>query len=594
MTPKKAPRKRKESVDITKDFEKAYKQNFDCSNITLKKMFPITDNQTAFYYLSQNEKTNMIFLNGPAGSAKAQPISEPIPTPNGWVTMSDLEVGDDIFSVSGNLTKVVGVFPQGIKKIYKVEFSDGTYTRCCGDHLWDTSDYNQRNKWTSKRIDGKKKKIDKLPPEYSTKTTLDIMDSLYKGERLNHMIPIITAPVKFKNVELPIDPYIFGQLLGDGSFRSKPIRITTSDKETVDYFQKSFADHFKHLKDYSYRISGLNQIITDLGLMNTYSHEKFIPDIYKMSSVEDRISLIQGLMDSDGTVKRGQGGAIIVSTSEKMMDDLTEVINSLGGITYKTSRIGRLYGVNHKMTYTLHINLPDNITPFRLSRKIEIYKPNNKYSPKRYIHKITECGEEECKCIKIDDGSMLYLTNNYIVTHNTYLSMYTGMELLKDRKIDKIIYIRSVVESSSRSIGSLPGELDDKFMPYAAVCLEKASEIVDKSTLNALIEQEYIKTIPVNFVRGLTFNNALVIVDEAQNLNKSELITILTRFGRHSKYIISGDLNQSDIKDSGFKEMFTKFDTEFSRKNNIHCVNFDTSDIVRSQILKHICQVLSV
>lgn len=189
--------------------------------------------------------------------------------------------------------------------------------------------------------------------------------------------------------------------------------------------------------------------------------------------------------------------------------------------------------------------------------------------------------------------NMIFL-NGPAGSAKSYIAVYTGLELLKDRKIDKIIYIRSVVESSSRSIGALPGELDDKFMPYAAVCLEKASEIVDKSTLNALIEQEYIKTIPVNFVRGLTFNNALVIVDEAQNLNKSELITILTRFGRHSKYIISGDLNQSDIKDSGFKEMFTKFDTEFSRKNNIHCVNFDTSDIVRSQILKHICQVLSV
>jgi len=189
--------------------------------------------------------------------------------------------------------------------------------------------------------------------------------------------------------------------------------------------------------------------------------------------------------------------------------------------------------------------------------------------------------------------NMIFL-NGPAGSAKSYLAIYTGLELLRDRKIDRIIYIRSVVESSSRSIGALPGELEDKFLPYAAVCLEKAGEIVDKPTLNALLEQEYIKAIPVNFVRGLTFNNALVVVDEAQNLNKSELVTILTRFGRHSKYIISGDLNQSDIKDSGFKDIFTKFDTEFSRKNNIHCVNFDTSDIVRSQILKHITQVLGV
>jgi phosphate starvation-inducible PhoH-like protein len=192
-----------------------------------------------------------------------------------------------------------------------------------------------------------------------------------------------------------------------------------------------------------------------------------------------------------------------------------------------------------------------------------------------------------------DKTNMIFL-NGPAGSAKSYIAVYTGLELLKNRKIDKIIYIRSVVESSSRSIGSLPGELDDKFMPYAAVCLEKASEIVDKSTLNSLLELEYIKTIPVNFVRGLTFNNALVIVDEAQNLNKSELITILTRFGKNSKYIISGDLKQSDIRDSGFGEIFNKFDTEFSRKNDIHCVNFNTSDIVRSQILKHITAVLGV
>lgn len=176
----------------------------------------------------------------------------------------------------------------------------------------------------------------------------------------------------------------------------------------------------------------------------------------------------------------------------------------------------------------------------------------------------------------------------------TYIATYAALELLKDRHIDQIVYIRTVVESSSRSIGALPGELDDKFSPYSMPLIDKLNEIIDVPTSKALIDNGYIKAIPVNFVRGLTFNNSAVIMDETQNMTRSEITTILTRFGRNSKYIVCGDAKQSDIKDSGFETIFKAFDTDHSAKNNIFCVKFDTSDIVRSQILKHITQVLKV
>lgn len=176
----------------------------------------------------------------------------------------------------------------------------------------------------------------------------------------------------------------------------------------------------------------------------------------------------------------------------------------------------------------------------------------------------------------------------------SYIAVYSALELLKDRKVDKIIYIRTVIESASRSMGYLKGDENEKFAAYTMVLNEKCLETMDKQSYTALIEQEYVKAIPVNFARGLTFNNSLVIFDEAQNATKSELATILTRFGRHTKYIICGDSKQKDIKDSGFTEVFDLFNTEFSRKNHIHCVKFDTNDIVRSPILKHITQVLSV
>ena len=179
-------------------------------------------------------------------------------------------------------------------------------------------------------------------------------------------------------------------------------------------------------------------------------------------------------------------------------------------------------------------------------------------------------------------------------TAKTQVAVYGAMELLKNRKVDRIIYIRTVVESSSKSMGFLPGELDDKISPYSMPLIDKLNEMTDVPTYKALMEQEYIKVIPVNFARGLTFHNAAVIIDEAQNFTRSELATILTRFGRHSKYFVIGDTKQSDINDSGFRKVFDAFDTDFSWKNDIHCMEFNNDDIVRSPILRHIASVLNV
>ena len=176
----------------------------------------------------------------------------------------------------------------------------------------------------------------------------------------------------------------------------------------------------------------------------------------------------------------------------------------------------------------------------------------------------------------------------------TYWAVYGALELLKDRHIDTIIYIRSAVESSSKSIGYLKGDEHDKFLPYMMPMLDKLNECLPPSDVSQLLTNEYVKAIPVNFVRGLTFHNCAVIVDEAQNMTSAELTTILTRFGRNSKYFILGDSDQCDIKGSGFEDIYIKFDTPHSRKNDILCYKFDHTDIVRSEILKHITRVLGV
>jgi phosphate starvation-inducible PhoH-like protein len=195
-------------------------------------------------------------------------------------------------------------------------------------------------------------------------------------------------------------------------------------------------------------------------------------------------------------------------------------------------------------------------------------------------------------CIKAD-GTNIAFVDGSAGTAKSYIAVLGSLELFKEKKIKSIIYIRSVIESASRSIGALPGEVDDKFLPYAMPLIEKVKEITDDGTVNHLRSNGIIQAIPVNFVRGLTFNDSVVIIDEAQNLTKNELVTILTRFGRNTRYIVCGDLKQSDIgKLSGYKEIYTRFDNDDSESHGIHLYKFGESEIVRSKILRYIVSVL--
>lgn len=180
-------------------------------------------------------------------------------------------------------------------------------------------------------------------------------------------------------------------------------------------------------------------------------------------------------------------------------------------------------------------------------------------------------------------------------TAKTYLAVLAAVELLKKNAIESIIYIRSVVESASQKMGSLPGEVDDKFLPWSMPMIEKLDEIVGVPTRKNLMARQLVECVPVNFVRGLTFHNSVVIVDEAQNLTTSELVTILTRFGENTKYFVVGDTNQSDINGkSGFKPVYNCFVDEICEEQGIYTFKFGEDDIVRSEILKFIVNRLDL
>jgi len=192
------------------------------------------------------------------------------------------------------------------------------------------------------------------------------------------------------------------------------------------------------------------------------------------------------------------------------------------------------------------------------------------------------------------DDSHIIFCDGPAGSSKTYCATYVALSLLREKKIDEIIYIRSIVESATRKLGSLPGEVDEKFKPWSLPLVEKCDELVGKQITNMLFENEYLKCVPVNFLRGATFANCVVIVDEAQNLEHSELVTILTRFGKNCKMFIIGDTRQSDIfGKSGFNKIMQSFDSQESLNHGISVHHFTEDDITRSKLLKYIVKVIA-
>lgn len=599
MSKKTRLRKRLADLDLDDEEIEVMPTSNNSKGFAIKNKYNLNDVHKTFLDLCLYEKTKMVFVDGPAGTAKAQPLDAKILTPSGYTTMGDLKINDLIYTQSGSTTRVVGIFPQGIRKIFKVSFSDGTSTECCDDHLWLTQTYCDRT--YRKKVNGV---CIKQPRQGNVKTLKEIRHTLNVGnsKKINHSIPVCN-PVKFNENAHIIHPYILGVLLGDGCITQHTV-FTTTDSEILEKVDGLLpVNHsINRIKDdaISYRIVGKDQQnlvleeLKRLNLMGCNSLTKFIPAEYLYDSIDNRLLLLQGIMDTDGWIDK-QGGIGFNSVSHELINGVRFLVESLGGIcgnlrlhnTWFTHAGIKKAG---KPCYALSINCP--LVPFCLTRKKIKIKQRRKYFPIRYITDVEEIGEKQAQCIMVDDESHLYLTNNCIVTHNTYLAVLSALTLLQQKKIKKIVYIRSIVESAEKSIGALPGEINEKFKPWSLPMLDKLHELLTESASDALINNNIVQCVPVNFVRGLTFHDSVVIVDEAQNLSRKELVSILTRFGHNSRFIIAGDLNQNDIAKSGYKDILDRFNDEESTNHHIHCVHFGQDEIVRSHILKFIVRKL--
>lgn len=178
-------------------------------------------------------------------------------------------------------------------------------------------------------------------------------------------------------------------------------------------------------------------------------------------------------------------------------------------------------------------------------------------------------------------------------TSKTWLAIYCGLLMLQQRRASHLTFVRTIAESASKSLGSLPGEADDKMSPYLMPLMDKLDEMLPAAEVKRLMNDKRCAGLPVNYLRGASLNAQYIVLEESQNFTVKELTTALTRLGEHSKMIVIGDAFQADINGlSGFQPLFDWFNQPSFQSHGIHCLSFTRADIVRSGILKVIVEAL--
>ena len=375
------------------------------------------------------------------GLGKSLDLNTNVLTPDGWKRIGDISIGDKVIGSDGKTTNVIGVYPQGIRKLYRITFNDGHSILADEEHLWVV---NNRNACrgepsillTTKEMMDKNGTKTHKGNGHNKNKTYEIKTYFREPSGNNKwQIPLV-KPIFFNEKKLSIEPYLLGALLGDGGLSGKTIYFTTSDKELLEGIErllpkKVMIKKIKHSK-YDYRLikterDGLFNILKkhlkELDLCGKTSDLKFIPDAYKYSSPENRLALLQGLMDTDGCPLPDGYGTEYCSVSKHLALDVKELVETLGGIArlktrqpYYTHNNVRKKG---KLAYRLNIKLPEGANPFRLKRKAEKYKIPSKYKANRYIKDIKYEKDDEAICIKVDVEDGLFVVDHCIVTHNT-------------------------------------------------------------------------------------------------------------------------------------------------------------------------------
>jgi hypothetical protein len=347
---------------------------------------------------------------GTRGPGKGLPLSETVYTTSGPRPIGELKVGDLVSCPDGTVSPITGVFPQGKRRVFKITFSDGAVARCDDQHIWNVhiADNSRIPAGTFKNVQ-----------------MLELLEHFNTGWKRITIPTLTKLEMPMAENYVPMDAYLLGLMLGDGTFAQR-MGYCTVDEELAQYVLANGIYEVSPDSRSGLRCFIPTQEIRDqvgeLGLKETRSHTKFVPTVYLNNSTEVRLSVLQGLMDTDGTIDK-KGYVTFCSVSEQLAKDVQYLARSLGAKATLTSSLSGNYGletgVAHQRAYSVYIQTAGKFSPFRLQRKVDRIKP---YMHKHLTNKMCSIEEqepEETVCIKIAHPNGLFITNDFVVTHNT-------------------------------------------------------------------------------------------------------------------------------------------------------------------------------
>ncbi len=410
---------------------------------------------------------DLVVVAGRPSMGKAQPLDARVRTRGGWKRMGELAVGDALASVDGAPSIVTGVHPQGVRQVFRIRFSDGRSTECCREHLWRV----HHRAWPAPRV----------------VATGQLMEMLAKA-RYRNRLWIDRHDGAFGHAEpLPVDPWLLGALLGDGSLAGTALRFSTASAEMLARVQEraGAAMTVTHAGAYDYRIvrrdrghapgvagsqrNGIVAALAGLGLWGVGSEDKFIPRHYLEARREVRLDVLRGLLDTDGWVERW--GSVRLSTaSERLAADVAELVRSLGGWCSVSRKLPHFRGTDGarragKPAWVCHVSHPEPRSLFLLSDKQARLPERWRRQKRLTIAAIEPSREAACQCISVSHPSRLYVTDDDVVTHNTAFALNVGEHVALMAKLPVAVFSMEMGASqlALRMIGSV-GRLDQHML----------------------------------------------------------------------------------------------------------------------------------
>ena len=376
--------------------------------------------------------SDLLILAGRPSMGKAQPLDAKVLTETGWKRMGDLTMGDRLASQDGRPSMIRGIFPQGPKQIFRVTFSDGRSTECCADHLWRV----HYRDWEVPRVLSTGEVAQKL-------TRVRYRGRLWIDPFLGDF---------GSDAALPVDPWVLGALIGDAKLSGGSAVFSTADGSMVEELEARLGSNFavRAAGGYEHRIvqaephrrkgvqgvssNPLKEALIDLGLWDVRSEAKFVPAQYLGASRSDRIALLRGLIDTDGWVERW--GSIRFSTSSRRLaDDVQTLVRSLGGVCTISSR-SPTYSYkgerrDGQTAYVCNIQHPDPSLFTGLERK-RARLADRRRQKRLTFASIVPTRIAEAQCLAVTHPERTYVTDDFIVTHNTALATNIAFNIARN------------------------------------------------------------------------------------------------------------------------------------------------------------------